>query len=193
MKTVLFVPGFQEDMKSRDYISTLNAIKSRGYFVKFVPINWKRTVINDWVKQLEEEYNNHDAASTILAGFSYGSVTAFMAATKRNPAELWLFSLSPYFSADIPKQKQARLNIIGTRRTEAFRQLNFDTLAKAIKCKTLIFVGELEIKKYPLIGKRAQLAERLIGDAQLTTIVAVGHDVAHRDYVASIKSAIRSD
>jgi len=38
MKTVLFVPGFQEDESSRDYQSTITAIQKKGYKVVFVPI-----------------------------------------------------------------------------------------------------------------------------------------------------------
>jgi predicted alpha/beta hydrolase family esterase len=86
MKTVLFVPGFREDINSRDYKSTLTAIESNGYQVKFIPINWTRTTIEDWTKELDKEYTKHEPAKTILAGFSYGSITAFMAAVNRNPS-----------------------------------------------------------------------------------------------------------
>src|ERR1035437_7799397 len=101
MKTVLFVPGYQEDMKSRDYASTIRAIESQGYEVKFVPINWKRTTIDQWVEELDAEYGKCDPKQTIIAGFSFGAMTAFVTATKRNPFELWLFSLSPYFVEDL--------------------------------------------------------------------------------------------
>lgn len=177
-------------MKSRNYKSTLEAIKFKGYAVKFVPIDWKRTVINDWVEQLEKEYSKHNPENTILAGFSYGSMTAFMAAAKHSPAELWLFSLSPYFSDDIPKLRQTELNNIGKRRTEAFKQLNFDKLAKTLRCKTLIFLGELEAKKYPLLGRRARLAKESLIRSKLITISAAGHDVGHPNYIEVIKSVI---
>ena len=106
MKTVLFVPGFQEDLTTRDYASVLTAITERGYDVKFVPIKWARTTITEWVEELDIEYAKYDPVNTVLAGFSYGSMTAFMSAVKRNPAELWLFSFSPYFSDDMPKLKK---------------------------------------------------------------------------------------
>lgn len=190
MKTVLFVPGFQEDIRSRDYKGALEAIKSKGYNVEFVPINWKRTVAKDWVEQLEQEYSKCDPANTVLAGFSYGSMIAFMAATKRNPAELWLFSLSPYFSDDIPKLKRAWLNNIGKRRIESFKELNFHALAKKIKCKTLVFIGEHEAKKHPLLKRRAMLAKETLTNARLVTVSAAGHDVGHPNYVEAIKPVI---
>src|ERR1700745_701040 len=101
MKTVLFVPGYQEDIKSRDYTSTVRTIEKQGYKVKFVPINWVRTTIDNWVDELEAVYSKHDPADTILAGFSFGAITAFVAAVKQNPFELWLFSLSGYFDEDV--------------------------------------------------------------------------------------------
>lgn len=190
MKTVLFVPGFQEDMESREYKDTLEAIKSKGYTVEFVPIRWKRTVIHDWVEQLEKIYSKHESENTILAGFSYGSLIAFMAAANRNPAELWLFSLSPYFSDDIPKLKQTWLDNIGKRRVEAFNKLNFSILATGVNCKTLIFVGELEARKYPFLARRAKLAKESLIDSQLITVSAAGHDVGHPNYIEAIKSII---
>lgn len=190
MKTVLFVPGFQENIDSRNYKATIGTITEKGYEVKFVPINWKRTVISDWVKQLENEYDKHDAKNTILAGFSYGSLTAFMAAIKRNPVELWLFSFSPYFSDDIPKMKKSWLQGIGKRRTEAFRQLNFKQLSRSIQCKTLILYGEKEAKKYPLIGNRAEIAHKTIQTSKLIKVPNAGHDVSDFNYLASIKEAI---
>ena len=56
MKTVLFVPGFRENLKTRDYKSTIKAIEEKGYGVKFVPINWQKTVISDWVKVEAKKY-----------------------------------------------------------------------------------------------------------------------------------------
>jgi pimeloyl-ACP methyl ester carboxylesterase len=190
MKTVLFVSGFREDIRSRDYKNTLNAIKSKGYEVKFVPINWARTIIKNWTKELDKEYSKHVPSQTILAGFSYGSMTAFMSATRKNPAELWLFSFSPYFSDDMPKMKKSWLSNIGHRRADAFRALDFNKLAKTITCKTLIIVGEVEAKKYPLIGNRSQVAYKAIKNSRLITVAGSDYDVADKNYIAAIAEAI---
>ena len=190
MKTVLFVPGFRESIDSRDYKSTLDAIKSKGYLVKFIPIEWTRTTIEDWTKQLDEEYSKRDSADTILAGFSYGSLTAFMSATKRNPAELWLFSFSPYFADDMQKMKKSWLKEIGKHRAEAFSKLEFTQLAKTITCKTLIVVGEKEIKKYPLIGNRSTIASKEIRNSHMTIADGSDHDVTDKRYTTTIKQLI---
>jgi pimeloyl-ACP methyl ester carboxylesterase len=190
MKTVLFVPGFQESLKSRDYCSVIKAIESKGYNVTFVPIQWQRTTIRDWLLELDRVYAACDPKETILAGFSYGAMTAFLAAVKRNPAELWLFSLSPYFSDDIPTLKKSWLNSIGHRRVDAFRELDFDSLVQSIACKTLIVVGEVEAQNWPPMGARSKAAHKAIANSKLITVPGVGHDVAHGHYVAAIQNTL---
>lgn len=190
MKTVLFVPGFQEDLKTRDYKSVLNAIEARRYHVKFVPIQWKRTTIDDWLKELEAEYIKHDPKNTILAGFSYGSMTAFVAATKRLPAELWLFSFSPYFSDDLPKLKKSWKNNIGHRRVTAFSKLDFNHLAQSITCPTIIMLGSVEADKYPLMVNRAHIAKTRIKNNRYIVVNGADHDLADKNYVAAISEAI---
>ncbi len=190
MKTVLFVPGFRETLASHNYQGVLEAIKGKGYKVKFVAIHWVKTTIEDWVEELDKEYSKYNSAETILAGFSFGAMTAFLAATKRNPIELWLFSFSPYFADDIPKMKKSWLNNIGRRRADAFRKLDFNTLAKNITCKTLIMVGEVEAKKYPLVEIRAQKARKAIAKNTCVIVHNCDHDVTDKTYIQAIKGAI---
>lgn len=190
MKTVLLVPGFRETFTTKDYASVVAAIERKGYTVKFVPIRWTRTTIKDWVRQLEDEYAKHNPGQTILAGFSYGSMTAFMAAVRSNPAELWLFSLSPYFSDDIPSLKKLWLKRIGQRRVDAFKTLDFTTLVKNIQCKTLIIVGELELAASPLINRRSIIAHEHIADSQRLVAPNAGHDITHKNYITTIAEAI---
>lgn len=192
MKTVLFIPGFKEDLKFRDYQSAIKAIEGAHYKVLFVPIRWDRTTIDDWVRELELEYVKHNPKETILAGFSFGAMTAFMAATKQNPSELWLFSLSPYFNEDIHSKnmKKSWLHHIGHRRVAAFDNLRFTDLAKAIHCKTLIFAGKSEIDKWPDMKSRILTAEKVINNSTLMIINNVGHDVADKLYIEAIRQAI---
>lgn len=190
MMTVLFTPGFGENINSRDYKSVLRAIENNGYAVKFVPINWKRTVITDWVKQLEVEYRKYDAANVILAGFSYGSMTSFLAACERNPAQLWLFSFSPYFAEDIPKIKKSWANIIGKRRIDAFNKLYFGELVKKIHCPTTIMIGQIEVEQFELLTERSRAAHKLIKGSKLMVVPHARHDVADVNYIEMIKTSV---
>ena len=190
MKTVLFTPGFGDDIRTRDYATLISAIKSKGYEVKFISINWKRTMINDWVKQLELEYRKHEPKNTILAGFSFGSMTSFVAATKRNPAQLWLFSFSPYFAEDLPKIKRWWANIIGKRRIEAFSRVSFKDLANKINCPTIIMVGEIETKQFALLTNRCKTAHKMITNSRLVIVPSARHDVTDKNYIETIKTNI---
>lgn len=192
MKTVLFVPGYQEDMESRDYTSTLTMVRNQGYEVVFVPINWERTTIDDWVSELMATYGKLDAENTILAGFSFGAMTAFMAATIKNPSELWLFSLAPYFHDDIQSKHMygSWLRTLGHRRVSAFEKLDYKALASKVRCKTLLFAGDIEMKKWAVMKSMTNEAPKHLAHNKLTIIEGVGHDVANPKYIAAIKSLI---
>jgi predicted alpha/beta hydrolase family esterase len=186
MKTVLLCPGFTEDIKTRDYSKLVRAIKDSGYEVKFIPIEWKRTTITDWVVQLEEEYKKYDPKNTVLAGFSYGSMTAFVAAAHRPPAELWLFSLSPYFAEDLPNLNPAWVKNIGKKRRETFSALIFADLVKKIPGKTLIFAGQIELDKYSQLAYRFHEAHQFMKGSKFIVAQDVGHDVTNPNYIKAI-------
>ncbi len=192
MKTVLFVPGFQEDITSRDYAAAIAAIEGRGHKVVFVPINWFRTTIEDWTRELDAVYMRYEPADTILAGFSFGATTAFISATKREPSELWLFSLSSYFAEDLvsPLQKKSWNTMIGKRRFETFMKLNFAQLAKMISCKTLLFYGQKELDDWPIMNERAQDARWRLKNSTYVAVPIAGHDVAHEQYIRAIQESI---
>lgn len=190
MKTVLLVPGFHESLDTHDYRSVLKAIEAAGYTAVFVPIHWERTTIDDWLTELEAVYARYEPSNTVLAGFSYGSMTAFLAATKRVPAELWLFSFSPYFSDDLPKLKKSWKRSIGHRRIAAFSKLDFNRLAASITCPTIIMIGSIEVDKYPLITNRTRIAKQQIKNNRYIIAAGASHNVTEKTYIAAIAKAL---
>lgn len=192
MMTVLLVPGFREDIATRNYTCLINAIEAGGYTVRFVPIIWKQTTIEQWITELDAIYAQYDPKQTILAGFSYGAMTAFVSAARRNPYELWLFSLSPYFAEDLTSKhmKTSWLKKIGHRRVSAFAKLNFEFLAKSIHCKTYLFMGQKEIDKWPIMNQRLNAANALVPNSTKVIAKGVGHDVTNVNYIQSIVKAI---
>lgn len=187
MKTVLFVPGFQEDIKSRDYAKTIKTIEKAGYKVEFVDINWKRTTISHWTKEFKAIYEKYDPKTTVLAGFSYGAMTVFMAATIKSPAELWLFSLSPYFAEDIASEtfNKAWLKYIGHRREDSFKALSYKKLIKQIDSKIKFFYGEAELTTFPDITYRHEITKAST-NMQTVLIPGAKHDVASQVYIDAI-------
>lgn len=182
MKTVLFIPGFGEGLESRDYRSVLQAFESKNYQAVFVPIKWERTDLGHWLKEFNKTYREYDPSQTILAGFSFGAVTAFAAAAERQPAELWLCSLSPYFDSDNPKKSW--LTFIGKRRAQAFAALDFPALTGKISCPTKVMYGALEVEE---VKHRARKAHALIKNSQLIEVPGAKHDIAASAYIEAIK------
>ena len=137
-------------------------------------------------------YSKYDPENTVLAGFSYGAMTCLVAATQRNPSELWLFSLSPYFAEDIRSKNmnQSWLNNIGYRRVTVFNKLNFKDLADKINCKTLLFSGEIELSKWSVLQERVVLARTLLKNNIQTIVPSAGHDVSEPHDIKAIFKVI---
>jgi esterase/lipase len=191
MKTVLLVPGNKQGMETHPYQNLVKGIEGAGYKVIFIPMRWRHTTQKDWLIQLEEEYDKLDPRNTVLAGFSFGSITVFIEAAKRPPSELWLFSLSPYFAEDLPLLKNRWKEGIGKKRLKYFTNLSFNELVKNISSKTLLFAGDQEMKKYPDLAYRFEDAHTKIPDSKLIVAEGVGHDVTHPNYIKTIVEAIK--
>lgn len=119
-------------------------------------------------------------------------MTCLVAATQRNPSELWLFSLSPYFAEDIRSKNmnQSWLNNIGYRRVTVFNKLNFKDLADKINCKTLLFSGEIELSKWSVLQERVVLARTLLKNNIQTIVPSAGHDVSEPHDIKAIFKVI---
>lgn len=190
MKTVLFVPGGMEYYNTRNYAKVLSTIRKKGYRAVFVPINWKRTVLSGQVEQLNLIYEKYDPKNTILAGFSWGAMTALVAASMRPPKELWLFSLSPHFKEDVETMPKWVHKLFGKHRLKVFRETSFNVLAKKISSKTLVLMGEAEAKKYPQLDKRDKDAIKRIKNSRLVIVPKAPHDVTHKNYLDEIAKNI---
>ena len=184
MKTVLFIPGFHDTITSLEYASLLGAIESKGYKTRFISITWNYHTIDDWVRECEETYHTYNPQDIILAGFSFGAMTAFVAASHRVPAELWLCSLSPYFAEDLANITEIEAEI-GKRRTITFRSLSFYKSASSITCPVHIWYGEKE-RRHPDLVHRAEEAHALLPQSTLTIIPQTGHQVTDPRYVEAI-------
>jgi len=189
-KTVLFVPGFKESLSSRDYLRVMRGLESCGYDVQIVSIDWERTTVHDWVSQLESEYRKHDPLQTVLAGFSFGAVTAFVAAVNRAPAELWLFSPSPLFAEDLPNIKEWELVQLGKRRVQATKELSFAALTQKIACPVKLFAGSKELSMWPEMRFRFEQIDTQLINVHSVIIDGVGHAIDDRRYIAAIEAAI---
>ncbi|MGA3150516.1 MAG: hypothetical protein ABSD10_02815 [Candidatus Saccharimonadales bacterium] len=187
MKAYL-IPGWGEDLKDRNYKSVLDIYGAAGYDPKFVTIDWNYKTIDDWVKEVKNKILKKDLENSLLSGFSFGAITSLvLAAEYANPKKLLLFSLSPYFSEDIPYLKGWWLKAIGRKRVQNFKALPMSPLASHIKCPTLIFAGSKEGKQ---LEKRAREANRKIKKSKLILLDGVKHDIAAPKYVEAIREEL---
>ena len=86
--------------------------------------------------------------------------------------------------------KPTWLKQIGKRRVAAFSKLSFSALAKSVTCKTLLFIGQVEVAKFPVIQERTDEAHKLLKNNELVIVKDVGHDVADKRYIDEIVHAI---
>jgi pimeloyl-ACP methyl ester carboxylesterase len=190
--TVLFIPGARAHFT--DYEGTLKDIENCGYTVRFVPIRWwtddsqeRRTGWDDWWPQVKAAYEEHDPAEVVLAGFSMGALLAFAVAAEQSPAALWLCSVSPYFSEDLPKLRPEIFVRYDQAAIAAFRRLQFAALVTAIRCPTQVFVGEHELEP---AKARALATHQAVGGSRFTLVPGVGHDLANQTYRDFLVKAI---
>ncbi|HXY18153.1 MAG TPA: alpha/beta hydrolase [Candidatus Nitrosopolaris sp.] len=192
MKAYL-IPGAFEDVKSRGYRALLDTYKELGYQPEFVRIDWKYKTIDDWVEQVKSEIPKENVQSSLLSGFSWGSMIALaVAAEHTNPKKLLLFSLSPYFAEDLPHVKKPWFRWAGKNRISTFKNFYMNELADKIDCPTVIFIGSKEVSKYSDMRRRTREAHKRIKGSRLVIIDGVKHDVADPKYVAAIKETLKN-
>lgn len=186
-KNVLLISAVNSSFTTDDYGGLIGVIQRRAYDVTPVPIKWKNTVPADWVRQLQQEYGKYDPANTVLAGYSFGAMIAFMAAAERNPSALWLFSLSSYFAEDLPSLSTRQLEFIGPAWHAGFANIQFAALSRRVTCPTILFIGTEESEG---IHHRATDAHRQLANARIVEVPGVGHNAMHTSYLAAIERTI---
>jgi pimeloyl-ACP methyl ester carboxylesterase len=183
------LPGWGDELGSRDYDSILVAYKSFGYEPQFVSIDWKYKTIDDWVAEVKSKLSREDIKNSILSGFSFGATAALsLAGYYQPPAKLLLFSLSCYYKQDQETIPKSWMKSIGKNRAAAFAKINFDDLASRINCPTQIFIGS---KEDPEMLARAIDAQQKIKNSKLIVVEGAKHDVADPRYTRAIKEALR--
>lgn len=182
------MPSFGNSSPS-PFTPVLSLMEQMGYRPTFIPTQWENTTIIDWRQQAERVYDRCQPDQTILAGFSFGAMTALAVAAKRNPAKLWLFSPSPYFAEDIPTLPANFIEFAGQYppRLDAFRQIYFEELALRIACPTLLVQGGNEGEQ---IAHRIDETGRLIPGAYTYIAQDVTHNLLHPIYLATIRQAL---
>ena len=194
MKTVLFFPGFKStEEKCRP---VLDCIEEKGYDAIFVTCDWEETTFADWIAHARAVYAQYDPERVILAGHSLGAIVAFVLAAECSPYALWLMSLSGRFAEDIPLLSQKTKDHLGPQVVKSLSQLSFGSLVVAIRCATLLIIGELEAKQYPELAFRVHETYKILSaklgldSVRLVEATGAKHNPAVRAYFLAIASSI---
>lgn len=190
MTYVFIAPGNKQSLQTNGFKELVSIFRKAGYKTVFVPIKWKHANIHHWVKQYLDTVKKTKAKNFVFFGFSYGAMIALVAATKLKPQKLYLASLSPYFSEDIDSIPERWRQFIGKKRVKAFREVKLNELAKSVRSKTILFMGEKEAKRYPQLKKRVEDTRRKIKRSKLFWIKDSEHDISNKNYLETVAKNI---
>lgn len=187
-KTLFLIPGFTHSVKQKEYKKVTAMFKKHGYTVIGFEPSWKRSTVSDQVATFvsfvdSKKINPDDCA---ILGFSFGAIVALISAGKIKPKELFLCSLSPYFSEDIKIMPAGWKKFIGKKRVADFEKMNCRKLCKQINSSAHIFVGEKESNKFPILLRRVQAAHKYIPASTWSMVPNTGHDIGQKEYLAAI-------
>jgi pimeloyl-ACP methyl ester carboxylesterase len=162
--------------------------RKKGYYVRFVRIDWNETTLDDWFRQALMVYVEYDPRDVILVGHSFGAIIAFLLAAARNPWALWLLSLSGRFAEDIPRMKPEKREFLGLEIMEAFSRCRFEDFISKIACKVLLFFGGEEEEQSPeLVSRVHETHDQLkVGRSKLVRVDGAGHDPNHPLYLQAL-------
>src|SRR3989344_4182526 len=99
----------------------------------------------------------------------------------------FLCSLSPYFKEDLRFLKKSWRNRVGKKRLEDLKNFSFQKLVKDITCKTLLIVGEKELKE---LHKRVDDAHKKIKNSELFIASNAKHEISQKEYIDKLHEVI---
>lgn len=193
-KTLFIIPGFTHSVHQKEYKKVAAIFKRRGYTVIGFNPSWKRSTVSQqldaFLSFLKRKKPLHEFS---ILGFSFGAVIALLAAQTIKPKELFLCSLSPYFSEDIKDIPPRWKKFIGKRRLADFQTMNCKTISKKISSKTHLFVEGKEYKdgkEGPTVLRRAKAVHKVIPESTLTIIPNTDHDIGRKEYIDAIQTML---
>ena len=186
MKIAYITPWFKTNPREAWFQVVWDFFESRWIKPVFVDIEWERKTMKDYVRQFKEKIISLDDEIYVL-WFSFWAMVACIAASELDIEAIFLCSLSPFFSDDLPNIKKWWMSMNGKRRNEEFRNLSFDMLSSNINCKTYILAWD---KEWPEIMHRATEALRLIKWSELHVIENTRHNINERRYLETLEYLI---
>ena len=185
-KIAYIIPGFRESNKQAPYKKIAGYFNSVGIEPIPIDISWKYKTLSDYIEQFFKVYKKNDKSEVYLLGFSYGAMVSFVASTKIKPKMQIICSLSPWFKEYLPYMRRY-YEMQGKRRVEDHKNYSLEEISKKITSKTIILVGDKEIKECIRIAKDAN---KRIKNSELIMIKNGKHMITQKEYQDTLERLI---
>lgn len=185
-RVAFLLPGFGEQFSYPGYVAATAALERAGWRVVRHSPRWGRRTIENWLADFLAFYRREASSAAQVAGvgFSFGALILYLASAEVPFDRLWLCSVSPYFSEDLPKLPALAGRILGVRRMRAFTKIRPPRAPKVGKAAVL--AGETEL---PLCVARSRKAARHLS-ATLSLVADTDHCLHLPSYAAALQKAI---
>jgi len=186
-KRLYIIPGFGDQASQKSYRWIKEYAQEQAYEVVLVPIQWKRTTVNQWMEDFVSVLDEGTSSESVVLGFSFGALILMFASARFSFKKIIVCSLSPYFQEDIPQLPREALLPLGKRRVEAFRKRPFPVASK--KAAAVFIIGD---KDFSLAITRTKKAYKLWKyQKKITVLPSVGHTLNDPMYMKEIKKNLK--
>lgn len=187
MTTVFTIAGYDLHGTSSTKLSLLNeGLRSKGYNVVPVDIDWKHKTHTQYIKEFVKIYDRYKTEENIVLGNSFGAAVAFISAPIVKPDKIYLCSLSPFFKEDRGKYSdEYTIDKFGVRRAEDFWSYSAGEIADEInsqKISTMVVYGGKERQMYPILVERCRQTAKKIVRAELIEMPDCPHNLSDETY-----------
>ncbi|OGM20342.1 hypothetical protein A2714_04835 [Candidatus Woesebacteria bacterium RIFCSPHIGHO2_01_FULL_38_9] len=190
-KIAYIIPSFKSSPKEKAYLNIGRFFREANIEPIYVDVKWDNSTISQNTENFISLANSKQSEYTCVLGFSFGTLIAFIAASKIKMDLLILCSLSPYFSEDLPYLKKSWKENVGKNRVKDLEAINSKNAAQKISTKTYVLYGT---KEGPQIEKRAKdVFKNLKGDKHLIFLEEVNHDISNGRYLDQLHQIIISN
>lgn len=186
-KIAYIIPGLFQDHTTPGYKQVSTVFSSAGYTVKKVKIHWKYKTMSDYIEQFKSQLNHSENDTVAVLGFSLGAMIAAITAAELQPKNLYLCSLSPFFSEDLPHIPEIGKRVVGRRRMKDFELYSLTEITKGITAKTHLIAGEHE---HPVVHHKMSQAHALIKRSSTHIAPGAAHDISAPGYLDTIQSLV---
>ena len=191
-RTFFIIPGFKQKATDEQFKWLTKLLKSKGFDVVNVPVDWKYRTASDYARDFKVFYDKHRSQSNYVLGFSYGAVIALLTASELRPNKIYLCSLSPDFKEDLSSMTPWVKKMIGKKRVLDIKKRSGRAIAKNLDIPSVLFYGEKEARLYPQLKVRCEETNKLAKSSKLVVVKDAPHRLNHLNYIEAIHRELDS-